>query len=356
MVLLLCILLTSSVSADGYKIYYYHNDHLGNPVAITNEQGDVVWEADYEPFGGIFDEENIDITNKYNYNSKELDTNTNLLYYGNRFYDSNIGRFTTADTVKGSLGNPQSLNRYVYTLNNPLKYVDPTGNRVQIIDEADREQIIGYMNTLTGSDVFSTDKEGYVKIAGKFSGNEDQKKLFKMFKYLIKEKEMTLNINIGSYSLSGAGFKPGQDFYSTQQPSIHFLIEEDSFKPLGKDGEYIKFTNIETVAHEMGHAYGYFKMYEELYSDALKGKGISPTRDEVIEHFTNYFGESIAVSYENVARKILGMGKRHYYKTFKMLDTGELRAITPQLFDEYFFPNKAYNYETWEKYGEVIKN
>ena len=129
-VLLFCILLTSSVSADGYNIFYYHNDHLGNPVAITNEDGEVVWKADYEPFGEIFNEENIQTTNKYNYNTKELDKNTNLLYYGNRFYDSNIGRFTTADTVKGSLGAPQSLNRYAYTLNNPLKYIDPSGNEV----------------------------------------------------------------------------------------------------------------------------------------------------------------------------------------------------------------------------------
>ena len=125
-ILLLCIFLISSVSAS--KIYYYHNDNLGNPVAITDEEGEVVWKADYEPFGEIFNEENVEINNKYNYNTKELDKNTALLYYGARYYDPELGRFTTADTVKGSLGNPQSLNRYTYTLNNPLKFVDPSGN------------------------------------------------------------------------------------------------------------------------------------------------------------------------------------------------------------------------------------
>lgn len=54
-ILLFCILLTSSVSA--YKVYYYHHDNLGNPVAITNEAGDVVWGVDYEPFGEIFNEQ-----------------------------------------------------------------------------------------------------------------------------------------------------------------------------------------------------------------------------------------------------------------------------------------------------------
>ncbi|MBL7148285.1 MAG: RHS domain-containing protein [Nanoarchaeota archaeon] len=125
-IFLFCILLTSSVSA--YHIFYYHNDHLGNPAAITNENGEVVWKADYEPFGEVFNEEEIEIGNKFGYNTKELDKNTNLLYYGARFYDSDIGRFTTADTVKGSLSAPQSLNRYSYVLNNPLKYVDLLGN------------------------------------------------------------------------------------------------------------------------------------------------------------------------------------------------------------------------------------
>ena len=153
-ILLFCILLTSSVSA--YKIYYYHNDHLGNPVAITNEDGEVVWKADYEPFGEIFNEEEIEIGNKFGYNTKELNKNTNLLYYGARYYDPGIGRFTTADTVKGSLGAPQSLNRYTYTLNNPLKYIDPSGNeendfmkiQQQVVDDIfqHKDAIIGLAN------------------------------------------------------------------------------------------------------------------------------------------------------------------------------------------------------------------
>ena len=58
-IFLFCILLTSSVFANGYNIFFYHNDHLGNPVVITNEDGEVVWKAEYEPFGSIFNEENF---------------------------------------------------------------------------------------------------------------------------------------------------------------------------------------------------------------------------------------------------------------------------------------------------------
>jgi hypothetical protein len=40
-----------------------------------------------------------------------------------------MGRFTTVDPLGGSarLSNPQSMNRYVFVLNNPLRYVDPDG-------------------------------------------------------------------------------------------------------------------------------------------------------------------------------------------------------------------------------------
>jgi len=50
-----------------------------------------------------------------------------LYYYGARYYDPTIGRFITRDPVKGNTMNPQSLNPYVYCLNNPMKYIDPNG-------------------------------------------------------------------------------------------------------------------------------------------------------------------------------------------------------------------------------------
>src|SRR5207245_2273878 len=43
-------------------------------------------------------------------------------------YASIQGRFTSADTYGGRLTNPQTLNRYAYSINSPLKYTDPTGH------------------------------------------------------------------------------------------------------------------------------------------------------------------------------------------------------------------------------------
>jgi len=45
-----------------------------------------------------------------------------------RWYEPRLGRFVSADTVVPNPGNPQDLNRYAYTRNNPLRYTDPTGH------------------------------------------------------------------------------------------------------------------------------------------------------------------------------------------------------------------------------------
>jgi len=57
---------------------------------------------------------------------------TDLYYYGARYYDPTIGRFISPDSIVQNPANPQTLNRYSYCLNNPLKYVDPSGLRVYI--------------------------------------------------------------------------------------------------------------------------------------------------------------------------------------------------------------------------------
>ncbi len=50
------------------------------------------------------------------------------MYYGARYYDAAIGRFAEQDSLIADLYNPQSLNRYSYALNNPVRYTDPTGH------------------------------------------------------------------------------------------------------------------------------------------------------------------------------------------------------------------------------------
>jgi len=93
---------------------------------IAREAAKIVQEYDYGPFGNTIDAQGYS-ENGYRFTGKETDFETGLIYFGARYYDPEIGRFITKDIVDPLLSNPQDLNRYVYCLNNPLKYVDPFG-------------------------------------------------------------------------------------------------------------------------------------------------------------------------------------------------------------------------------------
>jgi RHS repeat-associated protein len=101
---------------------YYHTDHLGSTRLVTSENGVTTEEIMYKPFGEQLNE----TEERYTYNGKELDE-TGLYYYGARYYDPMAGRFISRDPLTGRKESPQTLNRYAYCLNNPLKYADPTG-------------------------------------------------------------------------------------------------------------------------------------------------------------------------------------------------------------------------------------
>lgn len=106
---------------------YYHNDHLGSPVAATDEQGAVLWRAHFRPYGER--QENPKDTNfgSVGYTGHAQDADSGMVYMQARYYDPVIGRFMAGDPVGFQLDNPTSFNRYSYGNNNPHKYVDPDG-------------------------------------------------------------------------------------------------------------------------------------------------------------------------------------------------------------------------------------
>jgi RHS repeat-associated protein len=109
------------------ELLFYVGDHLGSNTVILDDSKNVVKTMKYLPYGGTAYESGTH-DEDYKFNGKELDA-TGLYNYGARFYDPDLGRFITADTVTPGGGfDPQGLNRYSYCRNNPVKYVDPTGH------------------------------------------------------------------------------------------------------------------------------------------------------------------------------------------------------------------------------------
>ena len=64
----------------------------------------------------------------YRYTGQRHEPDIKLYYYIARWYDNRRGRFTQPDTIVPEPANPQSLNRYAYVNNNPVRYTDPSGH------------------------------------------------------------------------------------------------------------------------------------------------------------------------------------------------------------------------------------
>ncbi|MFH2122371.1 MAG: RHS repeat-associated core domain-containing protein [Pseudomonadota bacterium] len=142
MIRILLICLFSLVSSPGLllarDVVFYHTDNVGTPVAMTNSAGAVVWRAHEKPFGEEFQTTETPEHNSRRFIGKEKDKETGLVYIGARYLDPETGRFLQPDPVGPvdsmtgkvnveMLMNPQRLNRYVYGLNNPYRYIDPDG-------------------------------------------------------------------------------------------------------------------------------------------------------------------------------------------------------------------------------------
>ena len=163
----------------GFGVQWLLTDQLGTPRMVFDESGTLanIKRHDYLPFGeellsqglrnpglGYATADGV----RQQFTQKERDIETALDYFIARYYSAAQGRFTSPDEFTGGprelftfadsaaanptfysdLTNPQSLNKYQYAYNNPLRYVDPDGH-----------DVIGYTLLVTGpNQVPNTDR------------------------------------------------------------------------------------------------------------------------------------------------------------------------------------------------------
>jgi RHS repeat-associated protein len=115
-------------STGGNTLYYLHADHLGSTSLTTDSSGNVVARQNYYPYGSIRSGVGTMPTD-IAFTGQRNDASTGLYFFNARYYSSALGRFISADTIVPQPGNPQTLNRFAYVLNNPVRLTDPTGHR-----------------------------------------------------------------------------------------------------------------------------------------------------------------------------------------------------------------------------------
>ncbi len=118
------------LSVDGENEYFPISDHLGSPTIITDQNAEVVESNDYGDYGQLIQQDGG--VSDYKFSDKELDQETGLQYFTNRYYDSQTANFVSIDPAliqnPGEfLFDPQQLNSYAYARNNPILFIDPSG-------------------------------------------------------------------------------------------------------------------------------------------------------------------------------------------------------------------------------------
>jgi len=117
----------AAVESTG-AIRYYHGDHLGSSNVVTDEQGQLVEVAEYTPFGSVVTpNSHLRTSHSFGFTGQRHDDASGLVLFPARAYDPALGRFLQPDPFVQDPSDPQTLNRYAYARNNPLRYVDPSG-------------------------------------------------------------------------------------------------------------------------------------------------------------------------------------------------------------------------------------
>ncbi len=116
----------AAMTPSGETVYYL-TDNVDSVRVVADERGKPVTRTEYLPYGETWFQ--IGNTNHApKYNSQELDKESGLYYYNARYYDPEVGRFVTADSVIDGEYETQGWNRYSYVKGNPVRYGDPSGN------------------------------------------------------------------------------------------------------------------------------------------------------------------------------------------------------------------------------------
>jgi RHS repeat-associated protein len=126
--------LVYKVLPDGAH-YYYQFDPNGSTISMVTYGGFSVNRYAYDPYGKVtnsaevFPNTNATFPNSFKFGGRFglMDDGNGLVYVRARYYSPDLGRFLTKDPLTGDLKDGQTLNRYIYALDNPINLIDADG-------------------------------------------------------------------------------------------------------------------------------------------------------------------------------------------------------------------------------------
>ena len=168
---------------DNWRLYYVVRDNQGSIVAVTDSAGNTLQALRYDPWGNIVDNsdghlltrgEQPELLLERGYTGHEHLPQFGLINMNARLYEPLTARFLSPDPEVQAPDFSQNLNRYSYCLNNPLRYIDPTGmvacsaaDTVGMTGEQ-KEEYLKYIAFVQENEILS---EWYNKLNGDLSFN-----------------------------------------------------------------------------------------------------------------------------------------------------------------------------------------
>jgi len=118
-----------SSASTGSTVLFYRRDQKKDITHIFDSTGTLQSAFAFDGFGVPSPLTTADKPEPL-YEGRNLDTQTNLYYFGARYYDPGTGTFLTPDSKLGARNKlvPGAWNRFAFELNNPVNQLDPTGH------------------------------------------------------------------------------------------------------------------------------------------------------------------------------------------------------------------------------------
>ena len=142
------------------ETFFYHSDHLGSTSYITDEKANITQYDAYLPYGELLvDEHSSSEDLPYKFNGKQFDEETGLYYYGARYMNPMASIWYGVDPLAEKY---TTTGGYVYTLNNPVKFIDVDGREwTQTTDKNGNTVITVSLNLSFNGDFSAAQMENY---------------------------------------------------------------------------------------------------------------------------------------------------------------------------------------------------
>ena len=214
------------------ETFFYHSDHLGSTSYITDDHANITQYDAYLPYGELLvDEHSSREELPYKFNGKQFDEETGLYYYGARYMNPMASIWYGVDPLAEKYPN---VNGYCYTMDNPIKYLDPNGKQSENSIILARNPLGGYYFTPAAAHLLHL-----------VSGVNEQQILYAN---VIFEETGILNGSIGT---AGSSLTAGKDPDHAIITHYYYNFKNNMTYRETNGAFFYEFT--ERNAHEVGH-------------------------------------------------------------------------------------------------------